>query len=226
LNKIKKVSHIFLGITVLLLPFLAWAADGEQTIVRPSIEKMNAYMVKGLCLMKRSQRRNMAAAIKELDNYHTSYLKNRGFSLETPEEPKKLIKARTGMLPSATTMCERTILYSLYLQLDMLDAVLYGTDREKAEEMREKRSKKRMLKAEDRIYGDYRDVFFYLAIDTLKDISDLQHCLGVEGTLEISFPRGLKKAQVEAYALDKIEAVTKRAQILMETSAQTAMEKE
>jgi hypothetical protein len=216
LNKIKNFSLIFLVITVLFFPFLTGAADEEQIFVRPTIEKMHAYMVKGLCLMKRSQRKSMAAAIHELDNYHTGYLKKRGFSLEAPEEPKQLIKSRTGMLPSVTTLCERTILYSLYLQLDMLDAVLYGKDKAKAEEMRKKRSKKRMLKAEDRIYGDYRDVFFYLAIDTLKDISDLQECLGVEGTLAISFPRGLKKAQVEAYALDKIEAVTKRAQILME----------
>jgi hypothetical protein len=202
--------------TVLLFPLLTLAGGDEKIIVRPTIERMHAYMVKGLCLMKRSQRRSLAAAIKELDNYHTLFLKNRGYSLEVPPNAKKQIKARTGMLPSVTTMCERTILFSLYMQLDMLDAVLHDMDKEKAELMREKRSKKRRLKEADRIFRDYRDVFFYMAIDTLNDISILQNCLGVEGSLEISFPRGLKKAEVEAYALDKIEAVTKRAQTLLE----------
>ena len=218
--KIKQFSLVCFLMIVLLFPFLSRAGGDQEgkkkTFVRPTYEKMYGYMVKGLCLMKKSQRRNLGTAIKDLDNYHALFLQECGYTMQPPPDDKDVVKARTDILPSATTLCERTILYSLYLQLDMLDTVLLDRDPQKAGEMKEKRSKKRMLKAEDKIYGDYRDVFFFLAIDTLKDISDLQNCLGVEGTLEISFPRGLEKAEVEAYTIGKIEAVAKRAQTLLE----------
>ena len=206
---------LVLSILILLFQLHAPSFASEKTVVRPSFEKIHPLMVNGWSLLKKKTRKNAAAAIKTLDALHSRFLIKNGFSMSPPPYLKERIKARTGVLPRGIPGCERAIIYSLFLQLDMLDAVLNVKDSKKAEAVKEKRSKKRLLSRDNKIYGDYRDVYFYKIIDTLKDISELHRCFGVEGDIDFSFPRGLKKAGTASYILAKIESVSKQAERLL-----------
>jgi hypothetical protein len=164
--------------------------------------------------MKKERRTKLAAAIQELDSHHVRFLHNRGYSLPAPPDTGEQIEARTGILPAAVTICERAIIYSLFLQIDMLDHVLSRIDSEKAAQLKDARGKKRRLDPADRIYGDYRDVYFYLILDTLQDISQLQACFGEADETDWSFPRGLEKSETEFFILIKIRQVSSKAERL------------
>lgn len=206
---------LVLSILILLFQLYTPSLASEKTVVRPSFEKIHPLMVNGWSLLKKKTRKNAAFAIKTLDSLHSRFLIKNGFSTSPPPGIKEQIKTRTGVLPRGIPGCERTIIYSLFLQLDMLDAVLKIKDSKKAEEVKEKRSKKRILSRDNKIYGDYRDVYFYMVIDTLKDISEMHRCFGVEGNIDFSFPRDLKKTETESYILNKIESVSKQAEKLL-----------
>ena len=215
MNKNKKQLPLILAITVLLLQLRIPSLAGEKTVVRPSFEEIHPLMVKGWSLLKKKTRQHAASAIKILDSYHSDFLKKNGFSTSPPTDLTERIKTRTIALPRGLPGCERTIIFSLLLQLDMLDAVLKTKDGKKAGEVLEKRSKKRILSGDNKIYGDYRDVYFYMIIGTLKDISEVHRSFGVEGNIDFSFPRGLKKAETTSYILTKIESVAKQAEQLL-----------
>ena len=206
---------LFLSIMILLFQLHAPSLAGGKIVVRPSFEKIHPLMVKGWSLLKKRTRKNVALAIKILDSLHSRFLIKNGFSTSPPSGLKERIRTRTGVLPRWIPGCERTIIFSLFIQLDMLDAVLKIKDSKKAGEVKEERSKKRILSRDNKIYGDYRDVYFYKIIDTLKDISEVHRCFGVEGNIDFSFPRGLKKTETASYILTKIESVSKQAEKLL-----------
>ncbi|MCP4215898.1 MAG: hypothetical protein GY765_14690, partial [bacterium] len=184
----------------------------REKLIRPTYKRLYTFMVKGFCMMKKRTRKKLAGAIKKLDAVHMRFLEANGYSSESPKDVGKYIKGKTEFLPSGVTHCERGIAYGLRMQVDMLDTALADKDPENAALLKEKRSKKRRLKQSFKIYGDYRDVYFYMVLDRLKDVSKMHYYFGVQEKIELDFPVGLKKGEVEDYLVMKIELVAKRAE--------------
>ena len=98
----------------------------------------------------------------------------------------------------------------------MMDMALDIIDQKKALFLKEKRKRKKHLSKDKKIYGDYRDVYFFLIIDMLGDISELHRSLGIKSDINFKFPTGIQESQAESYLSAKIRLVTQEAEKLLD----------
>jgi len=204
-----------LMVIILFNLLLASVSLSDQKVIRPPFEKIHTLIVGEGCFIKKKAREKLALTIKKLDEIHSSYLERSGYSFLSPANFVVQMKEKTTILPSRVPLCERAIVFSLLIQIEMLDQILTKKDHEKALFLVEKRKRKKLLSKSKKIYGDYRDVYFFLIIDLLGDISELHHCFGIGGDLNFEFPAGINQTEVDAYILTKIKFVSRNAEKLL-----------
>ena len=157
----------------------------------------------------------LASALKRLDEIHCSFMNQSGYSFLAPANFVVQMKEKTRILPTKVPGCERAILFSLILQIEMLDLVLQKQNLKKAKFLEEKRKRKKILSKSKRIFGDWRDIYIFLIIDLLGDISKLHHCFGVGSEINFNFPAEIHKADAVSYLIAKIKSVSLNADKLL-----------
>lgn len=212
-----KIQFHSVGV-VLFLCFFSMNSESlsyQKTVIRPSFEKIYSLMVKEGCIIKKEDREKLGLALRELDEIHCDFLVRYGYSFSSPVNLVALVKEKTAILPSKVPLCERAIVYSLYLQIEMLDLILRKKDQKTALFLEKKRKRKTVLSKNKKIFGDYRDVYLFLIIDLLGDISEILRCFGIESNINFNFPSGIRKNEVESYLSTKINQVSLQAKKLL-----------
>jgi hypothetical protein len=185
-------------------------------VIRPPFEEIQNLITSNGCFIKKEARKRLVLELKKLDDLHCLFMDRFDFSWKSPIKLREQIRNKTAILPSLVPICERSIIYTLVLQIEMLDLALENRDRKKALFLKEKRKRKKHLSKDKKIYGDYRDVYFFLIIDMLGDISELHRFLGVKSEINFKFPTGILESQVQSYLSAKIRLVTREAEKLLD----------
>jgi len=211
------LKNIGVFILTLSLSFcFVFSDDNLQGTIfeRPASSDLITRIAAGPSLISKKDRKILADVLGKLDEAHLAVLDKASVAVKNFSNIEQVIREKTDFLPDVVQLPERAIVFTLILQIDMLDLILKKKNREQAGLLKVKREKKKVLNEKQRIYGDYRDVYFALILDVLAVISELQGNLGATGHVDLSFPEKLKKKDVPKYIENMIQHLLDRARAL------------
>jgi hypothetical protein len=193
-------------------PTLAQAID---SISRPSTTDLTQIIQTSDSVISAETRQIIAEYLREMDKSHLRYFETHKFKVIPNNDAFSQINQSALPIPKRTPLCEKTITYLMHLQIEMLDRVLTQQDDVSANSLRHKRSNVRLLKPEQRVFGDSRDLVVAAMIKALSDINALHIALNIPSDLEITYPSRIKTlAEIERFILVKAVAVLNNAQQL------------
>ena len=217
---------LFAGLPGLVVAQAAFTAGSDSSqagsVSRPRLGELQKIIGTSRSVISKETRNELAQQLANLDKAHLGFASKEGIRIIELDGARRFVEERELALPRLTPLAERAATYSIFLQIDILDMVLSERNPELAAQMRDERTKVRLLKPEQRVFGDARDGVVAEIVRGLSNINKLHIALGVKSDLDISYPSHVKNlAQVEKYILDKTVAVIDNANKL--GSEKTAM---
>jgi hypothetical protein len=203
------------------LPQLAQAGRGSSSTTddkpivqlhRPNTGTLIEMVVSSRSMISESTRKAVTEYLMTLDRIHRQYASAHGVEIIEEGDAEMLVKKAPLAVPDLTPLCERTITYLIFLQVEMLDSALFRENIELAGTLRQQRKMVRLLKPEQRVFGDARDRVVAEIVRGFANINDLHIALGVPSRLDIHYPSNISTLeQVEQYLLLKADAVADNA---------------
>lgn len=183
-----------------------------QPLRRPSPQFLYASIKQGRALIDVSYKKDVAELLLQMDRVHSSLLETPNVVLIGNKASKAWISGKTDTWPVIAPQCERTIWVLLQLQIETLDRILQRKNSTLSAALKEGSQKKRVRKAHERFFKDFRDRFICMVLDALKEIAGLQNALGVVGTIRFDFPSNVQNTQeLQSFLVEKIRLVADRA---------------
>lgn len=184
-------------------------------IQRPKIEDLVKLVLSSDSVISSNTQNSLVSYLTRIDLIHQHFAVSHGARILEQGDAISQVKNAQLKLPKLTPLCERTISYLILLQVDMLDKVLFRMNQGLAETMRKETSMVRLLKPQQRVFGDIRDQVIAEILRGLNNINKLHVALGITNELDISYPTHIKtQQQIEEYILLKIAALTSNARLL------------
>jgi hypothetical protein len=227
MHKVRLQPDLITCILVLLVscsPQLIHAQETSQTVTqeapsftiqRPKIDDLVNLILSSDSVISSNTQKSLVTYLAKIDLIHQDFAVTHGARILEKGDAIFQVKNAQLKLPKLTPLCERTINYVILMQVDMLNKVLFSMNRELAEAMRKETSMVRLLKPQQRVFGDIRDQVIAEILQGLNNINKLHIALGISNELDISYPTHIKtQQQIEEYILLKIAALTSNAKLL------------
>ena len=186
---------------------LAEMSVKKNVVARPANEALRQALQSENWLMSKINRSAILPSLLAMDNRHIKSLKLAGIAIESNGDFESEIYRITSDLPGATPMGERLLLYTLRLQVIILERLA----KEKGV-LNDSSYKEHRLMSPDRekIFGDFRDGLIGYVYTAMAEIALVQTKLDGKARRKIAYPIGINsKEGVErhfVYTLKRLSA--------------------